>query len=181
MTIPEKIRIGSVDYTVEKTDEYLKLDQDQCAGIIDFEKQSIKIANNVQHEQRQEQTFLHELIHGIVHEYHVDFEDDEEKIVDTIALGLHQVIRDNFQEPVSIRVGDIEIKRNYEKVCYNSISKIGTCIDKINRIRYMYKIIAGEPGVVRLNEITEQIKTNIVTISEFNNNFEVEMQNEYCR
>lgn len=132
MNIPRTIRIGSVDYTVEKTDEYLKLDGEQCLGIINYEEQTIKLAKNIQHEQILEQTFLHELVHGIVHEYKVDFAADEETIVDTMALGLHQVIRDNLEEPTSIKIGDIEIKKNSDKIYYGSVDKLGTGINTDN-------------------------------------------------
>ncbi len=114
MNIPSKIRIGSVDYTVEKTDEYLKLDGEQCLGIIDYEIQTIKIANNIQHNQRQEQTFLHEVIHAITKEFKIDFSEEEEVIVDKLALGLHQVIRDNLEEVKSIKIGDVQI--NYGEI-----------------------------------------------------------------
>lgn len=117
MNIPRTIRIGSVDYTVEKTDEYLKLDGEQCLGIIDYEKQTIRIANNLQHKQRQEQTFLHEVVHAITREFKIDFNEEEETIVDKLALGLHQAIRDNLDVVKSIKVGDIQI--NYDEITEN--------------------------------------------------------------
>lgn len=122
MNIPSKIRIGSVDYTVEKTDEYLKLDGEQCLGIIDYEIQTIKIAKNIQHNQRQEQTFLHEVIHAITKEFKIDFSEEEEVIVDKLALGLHQVIRDNFEEVKSIKIGGEQI--NYGEITDKISEKI---------------------------------------------------------
>lgn len=122
MNIPRTIRIGSVDYTVEKTDEYLKLDGKQCLGIIDYEKQTIRIANNLQHKQRQEQTFLHEVVHAITREFKIDFNEEEETIVDKLALGLHQVIRDNLDVVKSIKVGDIQI--NYDEITENVDERI---------------------------------------------------------
>lgn len=96
MEIPSKIRIGSVDYDVKLTDEVLVLNSQQCKGTIDFEFNEIKISNSVQDIQNQEQTLLHELIHGMVHDRKIDFKNmDEESIVDGLALELHQVIRDN--------------------------------------------------------------------------------------
>lgn len=107
MEIPSKIRVGSFDYDVELTDETLVLNASQCLGIIDCDKLKIKVARNIQSKQKQEQTFLHEVVHAIVKEYKVDFTEDEETIVDKVSCGLHQVIRDNL--PSTIKIGDISI------------------------------------------------------------------------
>ena len=49
-----------------------------------------------------------------------------------MALGLHQVIRDNLEEPTSIKIGDIEIKKNSDKIYYGSVDKLGTGINTDN-------------------------------------------------
>lgn len=96
MNIPEKIRIGSSDYSIVTSDETLIVNRQECKGMIDYEFHKIKINNSVQDKQGQEQTFLHELVHGIIRERNLDLENaDEETIVEEIAMGLHQVIRDN--------------------------------------------------------------------------------------
>ena len=107
MNIPSKVRVGSVDYDVELTDETLVLNTQQSLGIIDYDNNKIRIANNIQSNQRQEQTFLHELVHAITREFKIDFTEDEETIVDKLAYGLHQVIRDNL--PNTIKIGDIAV------------------------------------------------------------------------
>ncbi|WP_338627619.1 hypothetical protein QJR52_06975 [Clostridium baratii] len=96
MNIPNKIRIGSVNYDVTVSDETLVVNRQECKGLIDYEFHKIKINNSVQDKQGQEQTFLHELVHGIVRARSLDLENsDEETITNEIALGLHQVIKDN--------------------------------------------------------------------------------------
>lgn len=96
MNIPNKVRIGSVDYSVVITDEQLILNGRVCYGTIDYDQTQININNSIHNLVRQEQTFLHELIHGIIKERSLDIKNsDDETIVDEIALGLHQVIRDN--------------------------------------------------------------------------------------
>lgn len=98
MYIPGKVRIGSVDYEIFIEDKTIVLNTDQCKGKIDFEYHKINIDSSIQDKQGQEQTFLHELIHGIVRERSLDLEKvDEETIVDGLAVGLHQIIRDNPQ------------------------------------------------------------------------------------
>ena len=92
------VRIGSSDYSVIISSETLVVDRQESKGMIDYEFHEIKINNEIQDKQGQEQTFLHELVHGIIKERSLDLQNsDEETIVDEIALGLHQVIRDNAE------------------------------------------------------------------------------------
>ncbi|MDR7856311.1 hypothetical protein [Tissierella sp.] len=96
MNIPNKVRIGSMDYGVELTTKTLGLNGKVCYGIIDYEHHNIQINSEMQDEQGNEQTFLHELMHGVIRERNLDLSNsNEETIVDEIAMGLHQVIKDN--------------------------------------------------------------------------------------
>ncbi|WP_195264083.1 hypothetical protein [Clostridium sp. 1001275B_160808_H3] len=98
MNILDNIRIGSSDYSVILSNETLVIDRHECKGMIDYEFHKIKINNEIQDKQGQEQTLLHEVIHGIVRERNLDLQNsDDETIVDEIAMGLHQVIRDNIE------------------------------------------------------------------------------------
>ncbi|GEM_PF-796903 len=98
MNIPNKVRIGSADYEVKQEDETITINSVQCKGMIDYEYHEIKIDTSIQDKQGMEQTFLHELVHGIVRERSLDLQNsDDETIVDEIAMGLHQVIRDNIK------------------------------------------------------------------------------------
>lgn len=96
MNIPKSVRIDSVDYEVILDNTTLIIDRAECKGTINLDYKTIRINNEVQSEQGQEKTLLHEIIHGIIYERDLDLRTaDEEAIVDTIAKGLHQVIRDN--------------------------------------------------------------------------------------
>lgn len=65
MNIPNKVRIGSMDYEVVLTDEPLVMDGKECYGTVDYNFPVIKISDKLQDKQRQEQTFLHELVHVV--------------------------------------------------------------------------------------------------------------------
>jgi hypothetical protein len=97
MNIPEKVRIGSMDYSVIFTDETLIVNGRECKGMITYEKHEIKIKNGISDKQGEEETFLHEVVHGIVYErnFNLNAVDEDELKVDEIARGLHQFIRDN--------------------------------------------------------------------------------------
>lgn len=94
MHIPSRVRVGSCDYTVEFVEHPLTLNGQECLGIVDCNMHQISINRNVGDQQRHELTFLHELLHAIVNERGLEL-DNEETIVDELAKGLHQVIRDN--------------------------------------------------------------------------------------
>ena len=95
MNIPGVIRIGSCYYDVEFTDETLTVDGTEVMGLIEYHNHLIKIRTKLGDIQQQEQTFLHELVHGIARDRSLDLGENEEMIVDEISKGLHQVILDN--------------------------------------------------------------------------------------
>lgn len=94
MNIPSKIRIGACDYEVTSADQKLYIDGEQKVGIIDYMNHEIKIDSSCQDIQSMEETFLHEIIHGIIKDRKLKF-DDEELICDSFAIALQQIIRDN--------------------------------------------------------------------------------------
>lgn len=96
MNIPDKVRIGSIDYEVKHTNDVIIVDHKECYGDINYDKKVIRIGNNIQSHQGEEETFLHELVHGIVYERDFSYDkNDNETITEELARGLHQVIRDN--------------------------------------------------------------------------------------
>ncbi|MCF6466354.1 hypothetical protein [Clostridium sp. Cult2] len=96
MNIPEAITISGVEYKVVVSDEPIFLNNLRAYGEIDYNKKEINIDETLQDEQGQFQTFLHEIIHGIVYDRELDLKNDEEEtIVDQISKGLYQVIKDN--------------------------------------------------------------------------------------
>ena len=96
MNIPDKVRIGSFDYKVKLIDETILLGNTACYGRIEFDTHTIEINQKLQDSQGLQQTFLHELVHGIVKHFNIKLpQENEEDIVDKMSCGLHQVIRDN--------------------------------------------------------------------------------------
>ena len=93
MVIKDKIKIGSMEYEVKKTDKPILLDNQVCNGIIDYENLFIEINKN-RATQKQEETFIHEILHGIINDRNLILE-DEEMIVEEISKGIYQVIIDN--------------------------------------------------------------------------------------
>jgi len=93
MKIPDKVRIGGVDYTV-KYEERLNNGSQLAYGHIDYDKALIRLASDLQSKQGECRTLLHEILHGIAHHFGLSIEDDEDTI-SKLAKGLYMVITDN--------------------------------------------------------------------------------------
>ena len=93
--IPDRVRIGNLDYRVTQTDKTLSLDGRILVGKISFENCTIELSNQ-RDGQKMEETFWHEVVHGIIKSRSVAIDDeDEEEIVEEFAKGLMQFIHDN--------------------------------------------------------------------------------------
>lgn len=110
MKIPKKLKIAGVNYTVElRKNLYIKEglagkhEENQCkiviyikeglAGKHEENQYGIVIQSNEYNPQKIEQIFFHELLHAIDCNYN-NYSLDE-KTIDGLANGLHQVLKDN--------------------------------------------------------------------------------------
>lgn len=85
-----------MDYKVIITDKPLFYDNMRAYGHISFDKHEIYIDKTLKDEQGQLQTLLHEILHGIIYDRAIEFDKmDEETIVDHLAKGIYQVLKDN--------------------------------------------------------------------------------------
>ena len=114
MIIPEIVRIGSFDYEVEFTDNPIVVEHKECFAAIDYDNHLIQINKELGDIQMHEQSFLHEMFHGILRDRAIEVE-DEELVVEELAKGLHQIIRDNqkmfIDEPYPMNdKGDIYVQ-----------------------------------------------------------------------
>lgn len=86
MQVPEQVNILGIEYVV-RSDALVHEN-----GYIDPAKQEIVLADWLSEEKR-EQTFLHELVHGILDQ--LSYEDlyENERLVQGLAVGLHQALK----------------------------------------------------------------------------------------
>jgi len=89
MNIPEKIKIGSLNYTVEVT-EHIKCGQDTYGEIFtnDLEIRLRPVAL-----ERQKFALVHEILHGILD--NLGYVNQEEEYVHKLGAALYQLIVDN--------------------------------------------------------------------------------------
>lgn len=102
MKIPQTVRINGVDYTVKEVDT-LDNGVSLAYGYINYETHEILISaqRNIGH-QKKCLVFLHEVMHGICEAQGLDLGNDEEKIVDTFARGMYQILQDNGRKLFNI-------------------------------------------------------------------------------
>ena len=91
----DKVKIGNYDYKKNFTDKTLVFECQECKGIIDYNFHEILINNKVQDKQGMVQTLLHEVLHGLVNERKIDFNSDEENVIDELSIAFLQIIIDN--------------------------------------------------------------------------------------
>lgn len=92
MEIPNKVKIGGIEYIVNKNTRPCKNDMNVDGEII-YDMGTIELREGSgECKDYQDMVFIHEVMHGIFH--HMCIEQDEE-LIKKISMGLHQVIRDN--------------------------------------------------------------------------------------
>lgn len=88
-----KLKIGYKEYEIVKKEEIIEL-PNECYGKIDFNKEKIELSTKYNQNQ-QNQTFLHELIHGIFDKLDMNDLRDNEIVVNQLSKELYEVILDN--------------------------------------------------------------------------------------
>lgn len=88
--IPQTIRVGSIDYSVELTSGLSV--SDDLLGAIHYGVSKIRLEESLPPTKLVD-TFVHELAHALF--YEAGFEDHEEDTVNRIAKVLTMVLRDN--------------------------------------------------------------------------------------
>jgi len=100
MKIPDKIRVGGVDYSINHV-EHLNNGEKVCYGIISYDKAIISLHASNQDHQRRCITLWHEVLHAIAKHACLDFENfetKEEQIIEIFSKGIYQVLQDNGRE-----------------------------------------------------------------------------------
>lgn len=95
MRVPEKLKVGAMEYVVREVDR-LEESTGSLSGKIDYLKQEIEIMRHASVDSKI-QTFLHEMIHAIFHHTAADRDTCEpnERDVDSLATALMMVVKDN--------------------------------------------------------------------------------------
>ena len=90
----ETIRIGPIDFKYVESELIVSNDAKQLDGKITYNKQQIEVASPYP-EQYRRLVLWHEIVHGILNLAGRDC--DDEGLIDALAGGIVQVLRDNPQ------------------------------------------------------------------------------------
>lgn len=88
--IPSSVNILGLDFAVALVpvvDKMVAAD-----GQIDFSAQTISIDESIS-EQKQEQVLMHEIVHGIFDQLGFSEQSEDEQLVQSLAVALHQTLR----------------------------------------------------------------------------------------
>ena len=96
MKIPKKIKVAGHNYKVKWEDK--RLNKEGLLGQINHIKNTISICKKFHNEMRAKTEIERTLIHEIIHAIDANYNDYglKDKTVDRLAVGLHQVLKDNF-------------------------------------------------------------------------------------
>ena len=111
MKMPDKVRIGGVEYCVVEEDR-LNNGEVMLAGEIRHTACEIAIASGYAHEY-QCLTLWHEILHGIEMQMQLDLGDKREQIIEAFSHGVYQVLQDN--ESRFFRIAPNEKRRDKDE------------------------------------------------------------------
>ncbi|EKN67477.1 phage protein [Schinkia azotoformans LMG 9581] len=92
LSIPNKIKVAGIVYTVEEKDVVII---DDCAGYVglyNYKDTRIEILKDMTLQRKQE-TLVHEVLHAVLFEF--GLKDHDEELVERAAQVLYQVLKDN--------------------------------------------------------------------------------------
>lgn len=91
-----KVLIDAVEYEIKRTDEPIIVDGQQCWASVDYVKAQIKMRNrNIVGAGREPRLLMHEVVHALLHARGFYDEANNEELVEALAGGVVNLIRDN--------------------------------------------------------------------------------------
>lgn len=115
MKIPNKIRINGIDFSIERVKD-LNDNGTPLSANICYHKCKINLCKKSD-PQYSRVSLWHEVLHAIVESVKLDLGKDEEKIIDTLAYGINQVIQDNKESLFSLAENEVKEKLAVTKEC----------------------------------------------------------------
>lgn len=90
MSIPSSVKVAGINYEVTKVEGILE--RFSVLGQVNYHKGLIELDNSLSQD-RQEQTFVHELLHATFKE--AGYDEQDEGMIDRVSMVLYQVLKDN--------------------------------------------------------------------------------------
>lgn len=93
----EKILIDAVMYRVIQSQELLIVEGRECGAEVDYNSATIKISKEKVGDGSKAKFLMHEIVHAILHERGLFEESENEELVDELAKGFVNLIRQNSE------------------------------------------------------------------------------------
>lgn len=90
MPIPLQVNVAGIDYTVQYQEDLLKTHS--LMGQVIYAESKIDIDSSMS-ESKQEQVFVHELVHAMLNE--AGYDEQDEEMVNRLSIVLYQVLKQN--------------------------------------------------------------------------------------
>lgn len=91
-TIPKSVKIGGMQYSVDDSEVVVIDGNANFAGRIDYTDLNIVLLDTLA-QQRKEEAFVHEMLHGCFFE--AGYPEHDEEIIERVSKVLYQVLQDN--------------------------------------------------------------------------------------
>jgi len=89
----ESVKIGGITYPISRVDD-LRDESQKLDGWIRYRPYSIQLDSGIG-EQGERVVLWHEILHGILTQAGISYEDEHESVLDALAYGISQVLQDN--------------------------------------------------------------------------------------
>ena len=95
--MPDKVLIDAVTYQISKTDEVIIVNCRECNADVDYNAAEIKISNRYDKvgDGAITKVLMHEVVHAMLHERGLDEDAENETLVEELAKGFVNLIRQN--------------------------------------------------------------------------------------
>jgi len=96
MKIPKSVRIAGVEYSV-KWKDVVTLGNTVCYATIDYGNAEIAMSKTAMSEEVANVSLWHEMCHVIIKNSGMDFEENEERVVEVFSQAINQILQDNIK------------------------------------------------------------------------------------
>ena len=93
------VMVDAARYSVEKTFDTIIVDGRICNADVDYNRARIRLSGkaDVLGEGREAQVLMHEIVHAMLHERARTEEAEDEELVDALAAGFVNLVRQNLE------------------------------------------------------------------------------------
>lgn len=173
MEIPDKVKIGGIEYTVKRSTRHWGNDVNVDGEII-YDRGIIKLReDSEQSKDYKDIVFIRAVMYGIFHHMCVDKGDGT--LIEVISQGLHEVIRDNQNIFTERSVGGFKtLGEQAMQAMLPHFAKYNLCRNRETGKVFVYKSRRMDPIYIDIISVEDIFDRYTVGHTEFKEDYEVE-------